>query len=105
MICVTIALLHIEIGAALVKGCVSGLGCVDLWSTETGGEPIHHYQSPGRIQALGLSPDSPVLVSATGSDVRLDGANDCGYWRTICETQLPKTVSGTLSVAVCVSKR
>lgn len=78
----------------LLKGLdCFGLGCVDVWSTETGGEPIHHYQTPGRIQALALSPDSPVLVSAAGSDVRLDCAKDCGYWRTVCRAQLAKAVS------------
>ncbi len=69
------------------------IGCVDLWSTETGGEPIYHYQSPGRIQALALSPDSPILGSAAGPDVRLDRADDRGYWRTLCQAQLPKAVS------------
>lgn len=66
---------------------------MDLWSTETGGEPIHHYQSPGRIQALALSPDSPILGSVTGRDIRLDRADDRGYWRTLFQTQLPNTVS------------
>ncbi|XP_070821579.1 F-box/WD repeat-containing protein 8 [Chaetodon trifascialis] len=73
-------------------------GCVDLWSTETGGEPIHHYQSPGRIQALALSPDTPVLGSAAGPDVRLDRADDRGYWRTLCRAQLPKTVESLVLV-------
>ncbi|XP_013866584.1 F-box/WD repeat-containing protein 8 [Austrofundulus limnaeus] len=73
-------------------------GCIDLWSTETGGAPIHHYQVPGRIQALALSPDSPVLASASGSDVRLDSVNDCGYWRTVCQTHLPKTVESLVLV-------
>ncbi|XP_062237425.1 F-box/WD repeat-containing protein 8 [Platichthys flesus] len=73
-------------------------GCVDLWSTETGGEPIHHYQSPGRIQALALSPDSPVLGSAAGPDVRLDCADDRGYWRTISRTRLPNTVDSLVMV-------
>lgn len=82
---------HVQINSTVAAASYQN-GCVDLWSTETGGEPIHHYQSPGKIQALALSPDSPVLVSATGSDVRLDGANHYGYWRTIYETQLPKTV-------------
>eukprot|EP00064_Thunnus_orientalis_P003023 superscaffoldBa00000239_g3031 len=77
---------------------VSGRGCVDLWSTETGGEPIHHYQIPGRIQALALSPDSPVLGYAAGSDVRLDRADDRGYWRTLCQVQLPKTVESLVLV-------
>lgn len=77
---------------------VLGVGCVDLWSTETGGEPIHHFQISGRIQALALSPDSPALVSAAGSDVRIDSANDCGYWRTVCQARLPKNVSQAPSV-------
>lgn len=71
-------------------------GCVDLWSTETGGEPIHHYQSVGRIQALALTPDSPTLGSAAGPHVRLDRADDRGYWRTLCQAQLPKPVSLTI---------
>lgn len=69
------------------------IGCVDLWSTETGGEPIHHYQSPGRVQTLALSCDSPVLGSSAGPDIRLDCADERGYWRTIYQAQLPKTVS------------
>uniref|UniRef100_A0A3P9IFX6 F-box/WD repeat-containing protein 8 n=1 Tax=Oryzias latipes TaxID=8090 RepID=A0A3P9IFX6_ORYLA len=73
-------------------------GCVDLWSTETGGEPLHHYQLPGTIQALAVSPDSPVLVSAAGSDVRLDGADDCGYWRLLCQAQLPSPAQSLLVV-------
>nr|XP_019954617.1 PREDICTED: F-box/WD repeat-containing protein 8 [Paralichthys olivaceus] len=83
---------------ALVYFTVLGSGCVDLWSTETGGEPIHHYQSPGRIQALALSTDSPVLGSAAGPDVRLDCTDDRGYWRTICQTRLPKTVDSLVMV-------
>uniref|UniRef100_A0A3P9M3Z4 F-box and WD repeat domain containing 8 n=1 Tax=Oryzias latipes TaxID=8090 RepID=A0A3P9M3Z4_ORYLA len=73
-------------------------GCVDLWSTETGGEPLHHYQLPGTIPALAVSPDTPVLVSAAGSDVRLDGADDCGYWRLLCQAQLPSPAQSLLVV-------
>ncbi|XP_078107448.1 F-box/WD repeat-containing protein 8 isoform X1 [Sander vitreus] len=73
-------------------------GCVDLWSTETGGEPLLHYQSTGRIQALALSPDSPVLCSAAGPDIRLDCADDRGYWRTVCQARLPKTVESLVLV-------
>ncbi|TDH13074.1 hypothetical protein EPR50_G00054100 [Perca flavescens] len=73
-------------------------GCVDLWSTETGGEPLLHYQNTGRIQALALSPDSPVLCSAAGPDVRLDCADDRGYWRTVCQARLPKTVESLVLV-------
>ncbi|MED6241718.1 hypothetical protein ATANTOWER_025046 [Ataeniobius toweri] len=82
---------HVQVNSTVAAASYED-GCVDLWSTETGGEPIHHYQSPGRIQAFGLSLDSPVLVSATGTKVRLDSADDYGHWRTICETKLPKTV-------------
>ncbi|KAK5615122.1 hypothetical protein CRENBAI_005295 [Crenichthys baileyi] len=82
---------HVQVNSTVAAASYED-GCVDLWSTETGGEPIHHYQSPGRIQAFGLSLDSPVLVSATGSNVRLDSADEYGHWRTVCETKLPKTV-------------
>uniref|UniRef100_A0A8C6LMH3 F-box and WD repeat domain containing 8 n=1 Tax=Nothobranchius furzeri TaxID=105023 RepID=A0A8C6LMH3_NOTFU len=76
---------HVQVNSTVAAAAYED-GCVDLWSTETGGEPIHHYQVPGRIQALALSPDTPALVSATGSDVRLDCATDCGYWRTACQS-------------------
>uniref|UniRef100_A0A8D3AJ70 F-box and WD repeat domain containing 8 n=1 Tax=Scophthalmus maximus TaxID=52904 RepID=A0A8D3AJ70_SCOMX len=63
---------HVQVNGTVAAAAYED-GCVDLWSTETGGQPIHHFQSPGgRIQALALSPDSPVLGSATGPDVRLD---------------------------------
>ncbi|XP_029016420.1 F-box/WD repeat-containing protein 8 [Betta splendens] len=73
-------------------------GCVDVWSTETGGEPIHHYQSPGRIQTLALSCDSPVLASSAGPDVRLDCADGRGYWRTLYQTHVPKPVESLVVV-------
>uniref|UniRef100_A0A672IGT7 F-box/WD repeat-containing protein 8 n=1 Tax=Salarias fasciatus TaxID=181472 RepID=A0A672IGT7_SALFA len=82
---------HVQVNDAVAAAAYED-GCVDLWSTETGGVPIHHYQSAGQVQALALSPDSPALVSASGPDVRLDHASDCGYWRTVCRAQLPKTV-------------
>lgn len=65
---------------------------MDLWSTETGGEPIHHYQSLGKIQAMALSPDSPVLGSVVGPNIRLDHTDDQGYWRTLHQAPLPKNV-------------
>ncbi|KAI3372586.1 hypothetical protein L3Q82_023061 [Scortum barcoo] len=88
---------HVQVNSTVAAAAYED-GCVDLWSTETGGEPIHHYQSPGRIQALALSPDSPVLVSAAGPDIRLDRADDRGYWRTLCQAQLPKTVESLVLV-------
>uniref|UniRef100_A0A1A8IU05 F-box/WD repeat-containing protein 8 n=1 Tax=Nothobranchius kuhntae TaxID=321403 RepID=A0A1A8IU05_NOTKU len=88
---------HVQVNSTVAAAAYDD-GCVDLWSTETGGEPIHHYQVPGRIQALALSPDTPALVSATGSDVRLDCATDCGYWRTACQVHLSKTVESLVLV-------
>ncbi|KAG7236507.1 hypothetical protein INR49_000881 [Caranx melampygus] len=88
---------HVQVNSSVAAAAYED-GCVDLWSTETGGEPIHHYQSPGRIQVLALSPDSPVLGSSAGPDVRLDAADDRGYWRTVCQAQLPKTVESLVLV-------
>ncbi|XP_047447379.1 F-box/WD repeat-containing protein 8 [Mugil cephalus] len=88
---------HVQVNSSVAAAAYED-GCVDLWSTETGGEPVHHYQSPGRIQALSLSPDTPALASAAGSDVRLDCADDRGYWRTACRAQLPKTVESVALV-------
>ncbi|XP_035642158.1 F-box/WD repeat-containing protein 8 isoform X1 [Oncorhynchus keta] len=65
-------------------------GCVDVWSTETGQEPVHHFQIPGRVHALALSLESPTLATAAGLDVRLDQPDERGYWRTLCQATLPK---------------
>lgn len=88
---------HVQVNGS-VAAAAYGDGCVDLWSSESGGSPILHYQIPGRIQALALSPDSPVLMSAAGSDVRLDRSDDRGYWRTSCRVQLPNAVDGVILV-------
>ncbi|XP_059192281.1 F-box/WD repeat-containing protein 8 [Centropristis striata] len=88
---------HVQVNATVAAAAYED-GCVDVWSTETGGAPLHHYQSPGRLQALALSPDSPVLASAAGPDVRLDATDDRGYWRTIRQARLPKTVESLVLV-------
>ncbi|XP_049906599.1 F-box/WD repeat-containing protein 8 [Epinephelus moara] len=88
---------HVQVNSTVAAAAYED-GCVDVWSTETGGEPIHHYQIPGRIQALALSPDSPILCSAAGPDIRLDRADDHGYWRTLCQARLPKTVESLVLV-------
>lgn len=68
------------------------VGSVDVWSLETGGEPILHYQVPAEVRSLSLSPDFPVLASVSQNQVRLDQADDRGYWRTLCRTQIHNTV-------------
>uniref|UniRef100_A0AAY5ELV7 F-box/WD repeat-containing protein 8 n=1 Tax=Electrophorus electricus TaxID=8005 RepID=A0AAY5ELV7_ELEEL len=70
-------------------------GCVDVWSTESGLEAVHHYQHLQRVCALDLGADGPVLASASGSEVRVDSPDDQGYWRTRCLTRL---VDGVLVV-------
>ncbi|KAL0979052.1 hypothetical protein UPYG_G00179860 [Umbra pygmaea] len=67
-------------------------GCVDVWSTETGQEPVHHLQLPGMVNTLALSLDSPTMAIASGLDVRLEQSDDRGYWRTLCQATLPKPV-------------
>ncbi|XP_058231586.1 F-box/WD repeat-containing protein 8 isoform X2 [Hemibagrus wyckioides] len=73
-------------------------GCVEVWSTESGAEPIHHYQHLQQVCALDMSADLPVVTSASGSEVRVDTPDDRGYWRTVCLTQLAKPVDGVLVV-------
>ncbi|XP_077417651.1 F-box/WD repeat-containing protein 8 [Vanacampus margaritifer] len=67
-------------------------GCVDVWSTRTGGDPIYHHQAAEIHRALALSPDGSVLASAVHSEVRLDGADDRGAWRMLTMTRLAKPV-------------
>lgn len=68
---------------------------MDVWSTESGVEPIHHYQHLQPVCALDVSADAPVVTSASGSEVRVDTADDRGYWKTMGITQLAKPVSAT----------
>uniref|UniRef100_A0AAQ4P152 F-box and WD repeat domain containing 8 n=1 Tax=Gasterosteus aculeatus aculeatus TaxID=481459 RepID=A0AAQ4P152_GASAC len=81
---------HVQVNSTVAAAAYED-GCVDLWSTETGGQPIHHYQSPEPVQVLALSPDGAALGSAAGADVRLVGADDRGYWRELCRARLPKS--------------
>ncbi|CAL8249035.1 unnamed protein product [Merluccius merluccius] len=92
------AVSHVQVSSSLAAAAYQD-GCVDLWSTETGGPPIHHYQSAGGgLAALALSPDSPTLASASGPHVRLDHCDDRGYWRTVRSARLPKPVDSLLLV-------
>ncbi|XP_061750255.1 F-box/WD repeat-containing protein 8 [Nerophis ophidion] len=88
---------HVQVSAGVAAAAYRD-GCVDVWSTETGGEPLYHYQTAERDRVLALSPDGSILVSAGGAEVRLDGADDHGLWRTLGLTQLPKTVESLVVV-------
>ncbi|KAG7480908.1 hypothetical protein MATL_G00061240 [Megalops atlanticus] len=65
-------------------------GIVDVWSTETGQEPIHHYQHQQKVYALALGSDGTAVATASGTEVRVDCPVDKGYWRTLCQSQLQK---------------
>ncbi|KAJ7993687.1 hypothetical protein DPEC_G00257260 [Dallia pectoralis] len=80
-------------------------GCVDVWSTESGQEPVHHFQVPGRVQTLALCPDSSTLATAAGLDIRLDQPDDRGYWRTLRQTTLPKPVESMVLVPTAGGRR
>lgn len=88
---------HVQVNSTVAAAAYED-GCVDIWSTETGGQPIYHYQCPEKIQTLALSPDTPVLGSSSGPDIQLDRPDDCGYWRTVCQAHLPKTVDSLVVV-------
>lgn len=88
---------HVRVNKTVATAAYEN-GCVDVWSTETGLEPIHQYQHVQRVHALDLSPDSPAVASASGPDVRVDAPDERGYWRSQCLVQLPKPVDGILVV-------
>ncbi|KAK9964111.1 hypothetical protein ABG768_005310 [Culter alburnus] len=88
---------HVRVNKTVATAAYEN-GCVDVWSTETGLEPIHQYQHLRRVHAVDLSPDSPALASASGPDVRVDAPDEKGYWRSRCLVQLPTTVDGVLVV-------
>lgn len=88
---------HVRVNKTIATAAYEN-GCVDVWSTETGLEPIHQYQHLQRVHALDLSPDCPALASASGPEVWLDAPDERGYWRSQCLIQLPKPVDGVLVV-------
>ncbi|XP_061674123.1 F-box/WD repeat-containing protein 8 isoform X2 [Syngnathoides biaculeatus] len=88
---------HVQV-AGNVAAAAYRDGCVDIWSTQSGGEPIYHHQMAGSQRALALSLEGSILASAADCDVRLDGANDCGAWRMLSLTRLPKPVHSLVLV-------
>lgn len=88
---------HVRVNKTIAAAAYEN-GCVDVWSTVTGLEPIHQYQHLQRVHVLDLSPDGPALASASGPDVRVDAPDEQGYWRSRSLVQLPKPVDGVLVV-------
>ncbi|XP_076127189.1 F-box/WD repeat-containing protein 8 [Alosa pseudoharengus] len=82
---------HVQVNKIVAAAAFED-GSVDVWSTETGSEPIHHLQHLQKVHALALCPDHPTVATACGTDVRVESPDEKGYWKTLCLTQLPKPV-------------
>ncbi|XP_033116335.1 F-box/WD repeat-containing protein 8-like isoform X2 [Anneissia japonica] len=54
-------------------------GDVDIWSTQHGGDPIHHYHQDG-IQCVSIATDDAQVVSASGKELRIEAADNSGNW-------------------------
>ncbi|KAI1901040.1 hypothetical protein AGOR_G00056050 [Albula goreensis] len=91
-----------HVSQAKVNGTVAATayedGLVDVWSTESGQEPIHHYQHLQRVHAVALGSEGAAVATASGTLVRVDCPVDKGYWRTLTQAELPKPVESLLLV-------
>ncbi|KAM6422705.1 F-box/WD repeat-containing protein 8 [Liasis olivaceus] len=68
-------------------------GSVKVWSLLVGSEPIHRYQHNQKIQAMALSTDGATIATASGFQVKVESANDKGYWGTVADFEIQKWVS------------
>ncbi|XP_023684704.2 F-box/WD repeat-containing protein 8 isoform X1 [Paramormyrops kingsleyae] len=73
-------------------------GLVNVWSTETGQEPVHLYQHLQKVQNVALGSEGAAVATASGPQVRVDGPLDGGCWTTLCQAELPKPVESLLLV-------
>ncbi|XP_058850314.1 F-box/WD repeat-containing protein 8-like isoform X2 [Acipenser ruthenus] len=99
---------HVGVNGAVAVAAYED-GIVDVWSTEAGREPVHHYQHLQRVQGLALGAEGAIVATASGTQVRVERSTDKGYWETAsqCELQkpvefvqlLPQTDGGLLAVA------
>uniref|UniRef100_A0A8D2IYG6 F-box/WD repeat-containing protein 8 n=1 Tax=Varanus komodoensis TaxID=61221 RepID=A0A8D2IYG6_VARKO len=67
-------------------------GSVKAWSLMTGGEPVHRYQHNQKIQALALSAQGAEIATASAFQVKVESADDRGYWATTAEFDIQKLV-------------
>ncbi|XP_054852125.1 F-box/WD repeat-containing protein 8 [Eublepharis macularius] len=68
-------------------------GVVKVWSLMIGREPIHHYQHNQKIQAMALSPEGAAVATASAFHIRVESANDNGYWETVADFEIQKPVN------------
>uniref|UniRef100_A0A8C9TST9 F-box and WD repeat domain containing 8 n=1 Tax=Scleropages formosus TaxID=113540 RepID=A0A8C9TST9_SCLFO len=73
-------------------------GSVDVWSTESGQEPVHHYQQLQGVQTVALGPKAVAVATASGTQVRVDSPEDSGSWTTLCQAELHAPVESLLLV-------
>ncbi|XP_020669249.3 F-box/WD repeat-containing protein 8 [Pogona vitticeps] len=69
-----------------------GDGLIKVWNLMFGCDPIHCYQHNQKIQALALSVEGAAIATASAFQVKIEGANDKGYWETIAEFEIQKLV-------------
>ncbi|XP_060641757.2 F-box/WD repeat-containing protein 8 [Anolis sagrei] len=93
----------VRINSSLAVAAYEG-GSIKVWSLMLRSEPIHHYQHNQKIQALALSTDRATVATASAFQVRVEGANDMGYWETIAEVEIQKLVQ-SLCLVPCVMGR
>ncbi|XP_063000107.1 F-box/WD repeat-containing protein 8 [Elgaria multicarinata webbii] len=67
-------------------------GSIKVWSLMAGCEPIHRYQHNQKIQALALSTEGAAIATASAFQVKVESANDKGYWATAAEFEIQKLV-------------
>ncbi|XP_061458882.1 F-box/WD repeat-containing protein 8 isoform X2 [Rhineura floridana] len=79
-------------------------GTIKVWSLMVGRDPVHCYQHNQKIQALALSAEGAVIATASAFQVKVESANDKGYWETAAEFEIQKLV-GLLCLVPCVTAR
>ncbi|XP_053135807.1 F-box/WD repeat-containing protein 8 [Hemicordylus capensis] len=75
-------------------------GTVKVWSLLVGREPIHCFQHNQKIQAVALSAEGAMVATASAFQVKMEGANDKGYWETVATFEIQKLVN-----ALCLVPR
>ncbi|XP_077776773.1 F-box/WD repeat-containing protein 8 isoform X5 [Podarcis muralis] len=67
-------------------------GTIKVWSLLVGRDPIHCSQHNQKIQSLALSAEGATIATASAFQVKVESANDKGYWETAAEFEIQKLV-------------
>ncbi|KAJ6634511.1 hypothetical protein lerEdw1_014002, partial [Lerista edwardsae] len=68
-------------------------GMINVWSLMFGREPVHRYQHNQKIQAMAISAEGATIATASAFQVKVESANDQGYWETAAEFEIQNLVS------------